>query len=217
MSWDELYEFITNAEVAIRKGGYVALLSIVFAENGIILGIFLPGDYLLFTAGLLCGTGVFDVNIYILLLAVWAAAVGGALVGYLTGQKVGKPFFQKESLFLKHKHIIQTRAYFFRFGGKTILVSKFLPIVRTIAPILAGTVEMPFNRFMLYNMAGAVLWVGILVGGGYKLGDVYGKVLLDYLEYIILGFIVLTSSVVVISYLKTQLSRKKTSQKDIYL
>ena len=208
MSWEELYEFLTNAEVAIQKGGYVALLSIVFAENGIIFGIFLPGDYLLFTAGLLCGTGVFDVNIIVLLLAVWAAAVGGTLTGYLTGKKVGKPYFQKESYFLKHKHIVQTRAYFFKYGGKTILAAKFLPWVRTLAPILAGAVEMPFKRFMTYNMAGAVLWVGVLVGGGYELGDIYGKVLLDYLEYFIFGFIVLTTGIVGVSYVKTQLKQK---------
>lgn len=209
MSWDEIYELLTNAEVAIKKGGYIALLSIVFAENGIIIGIFLPGDYLLFTAGLLCGTGVFDVNIGILLFAVWTAAVSGTLVGYLTGKKVGKPFFQKESFFLKHKHIVQTRAYFFKFGGKTILVSKFLPWVRTLAPILAGAVQMPFKRFMAYNLAGSVLWVGVLVGGGFWLGDIYGKVLLDYLEYFILGFIVISTGIVLISYFKTQLNRAK--------
>lgn len=209
MNWDEIYEFLTNAEVAIRKGGYIALLSIVFAENGIIFGIVLPGDYLLFTAGLLCGTGVFDVNIGVLLLAVWAAAVGGALTGYLTGVKVGKPYFQKENFFLKHKHIVQTRAFFFKYGGKTILVAKFLPWVRTLAPILAGAVEMPFKRFMLYNAFGAILWVGLLVGGGYKLGDIYGKVLLDYLEYFILGFIMLTSGVIVFSYVKSKMSKKK--------
>lgn len=208
MSWDELYELLTNAEVAIRKGGYIALLSIVFVENGILFGIFLPGDYLLFTAGLLCGTGVFDVNIGILLLAVWSAATLGSFVGYFTGKKIGKPYFQRESFFLKHKHIVQTRAYFFRFGGKTILVSKFLPWVRTLAPILAGAVEMPFRRFMLYNMGGAFLWVGILVGGGFWLGDIYGKVLLEYLKYFIFGFVALTSGVVIFSYLKTQWWRK---------
>jgi len=199
LNWDEIYEFFTNAEVAIRKGGYIALLSIVFAENGIIFGIVLPGDYLLFTAGLLCGTGVFEVNIFILLLAVWVAAVSGTLVGYITGKKVGKPYFQKESFFLKHKHIVQTRAYFFKFGGKTILAAKFLPWVRTLAPILAGAVEMPFKRFMTYNAVGAIRWVGWLVGGGFWLCDIYGKVLLDYLEYFMLGFIVLTSGLFVLS------------------
>lgn len=211
MTWDEIYEFITNAEVAIRKGGFVALLSIVFVENGIIFGIVLPGDYLLFTAGLLCGTEVFDVHIGTLLFAVWAAASAGTLVGYITGKKVGKPYFQKESFFLKHKHILQTRAYFFRYGGKTILVSKFLPWVRTLAPILAGAVEMPFRRFMIYNMAGAVLWVGLLIGGGYLLGDIYGKVLLDYLEYFIIGFIVVSTGIVYISYLTSKKKKMKRS------
>lgn len=209
MTLDEIYEFITNAEVAIRKGGYIALLSIVFAENGIIIGVILPGDYLLFTAGLLCGTGVFDVNIVILLLAVWFTATAGTLFGYLTGKKVGKPFFQKESLFLKHKHIILTRAFFFKYGGKTILVGKFLPWVRTLSPILAGAVEMPFRRFMIYNMMGSVLWVGVLIGGGYWLGDIYGKVLLDYLEYFVIGFIVLSTGIVLISYFKTKMKRAK--------
>lgn len=212
MNWEELFEFITNAEVAIKKGGYIALLSIVFAENGLIIGVILPGDYLLFTAGLLCGTGVFDVNIVVLLLAVWAAATSGTLVGYITGQKLGKPYFQKESIFIKHKHIVQTRAFFFKYGGKTILVAKFLPWVRTLAPILAGSVEMPFKRFMMYNAAGAVLWVGVLVGGGYWLGDIYGKVLLDYLEYFIIGFILLTTGIVGISYFKTQMKQKNKSR-----
>ena len=213
MTLDELYEFVTNAEVAIRKGGYVALLSIVFAENGIIIGVVLPGDYLLFTAGLLCGTGVFDVNIGVLLFAVWAAATSGTLVGYITGKKLGKPYFQKENFFLKHKHIVHTRAYFFKYGGKTILVGKFFPWVRTLAPILAGAVEMPFKRFMTYNIAGSMLWVGVLIGGGYWLGDVYGESLLDYLEYIILGFVCLTTGVVLISYFKSQMKRKAKGKK----
>ena len=212
MDFDEIYELLTNAEVAIRKGGYIALLSIVFAENGVIIGVVLPGDYLLFTAGLLCGTGVFDVNIGILLFAVWSAAVGGTLFGYLTGKKLGKPYFQKENFFLKHKHIVQTRAYFLKFGGKTILAAKFLPWVRTLAPMLAGAVGMPIKRFMTYNVAGAVLWVGVLVGGGYLLGDIYGKVLLDYLEYFIIGFIVLSTGVVLISYMKTQMNKKKRAK-----
>lgn len=209
MTLEEIYEFITNAEVAIRKGGYIALLSIVFAENGIIIGVILPGDYLLFTAGLLCGTGVFNVNIGILLLAVWATATAGTLFGYLTGKKVGKPFFQKESLFLKHKHIVLTRAFFYKYGGKTILVGKFLPWVRTLSPILAGAVEMPFRRFMIYNMLGSVLWVGVLIGGGFWLGDIYGEVLLDYLEYFIIGFIVLSTGIVLISYFRTKMKRAK--------
>lgn len=209
MNWDEWFKWFTDVNTIVEKGGFLAILAIVFAENGILFGIFLPGDYLLFLAGVLCGNGTFDVSIITLLFSVLAAAVSGSFVGYYTGKKVGKPYFQKENFFLKHKHIVHTRAYFFRFGGKTILISKFLPWVRTLAPILAGAVEMPFRRFASYNVIGGVFWVFTLVGSGYLLGEEYGEFIQNNLIYVILGFIGITSSIVYVSFKIGKMKKKK--------
>ena len=200
MTWSEFVDVITDAQLLLEKGGFWTLLAVVFLENGVVIGIFLPGDYLLFAAGMF--SAKLGVNVFLLTISVWFCAVAGAFVGYQTGLYSGKKFLKKDTWLIKQKHIILTRAYFIRFGEKTILFSKFLPYVRTLAPILAGVVEMPTPKMMRFNILGGALWSGILILGGHYLGKTF-PMLKDNIHYFIFGFIGITTSIVLFSYLKS--------------
>ncbi len=192
---------LTHSQDIIRNGGLILLVLIVYAENGLLIGFFLPGDYLLFSAGLLCGTGDFTVELWKLLASVCAAAILGSYTGFIFGKVVGRKLYnRKNSIFFKQEHLIKTRAYFIKLGGRTLIVGRFLPIVRTFAPIMAGVVEMDFKKFSIYNVLGGFIWVFALILSGYFLGQRYPQIL-NYLEYIILAFIILTGFVVLKTFL----------------
>ncbi len=126
----------------VESFGYIGLFSIIFAESGLLVGIFLPGDSILFTAGFLASQNI--LNIYVLIPLLFTAAVTGDSVGYAFGHKVGKKLFQKEdSIFFHKKHLLRAKSYYDKHGGKTITIARFLPVVRTFAPIVAGMGDMP--------------------------------------------------------------------------
>jgi membrane-associated protein len=212
----EIWEFIkslTNPETIIQYGGLVLILLIVFAENGIIFGFFLPGDSLIFLAGLICSTQpeLLDVSITTLSLSMFGAAVAGSLFGYYFGMKVGPPVFERnESMFFKKKYVDVTRSFYEKHGGKTLVLGRFLPIIRTFAPILAGVIKVEFKTFMLFNIIGGALWIFSLSLIGYFLGNQFPNIK-HYVEYIVLGFIVITTVIVIRTYLahrKEQRSKK---------
>jgi membrane-associated protein len=152
--------------------GYLGLFAIVFAESGLLIGFFLPGDSLLFTAGLLASDafGFFDLQLLLPLVAV--AAIGGDQVGYVFGRRVGPRLFRREdSLFFHKKHLERAHAFYEKHGGKTIILARFLPIVRTFAPIVAGMGTMNYGQFVLYNVLGGLLWTISMIGGGYFFGS----------------------------------------------
>ena len=152
--------------------GYLGLFAIVFAESGLLVGFFLPGDTLLFTAGLLASEafGVFDV--WLLLPIVAVAAISGDQVGYAFGRRVGPRLFHREdSIWFHRKHLERAHAFYEKHGGKTIILARFLPIVRTFAPIVAGMGTMDYPKFVLYNVAGGLLWTVSMIGGGYLFGQ----------------------------------------------
>lgn len=198
----EIFEFfstITNSEEIIKAGLYIIVL-IVFAENGLFFAFFLPGDYLLFLTGVFGGTGVLKEPLSELLLWITIAAILGSLVGYLIGRFAGSRIQnQKESLFFKKKYIDNTQKYFEKYGARTLIISRFLPVIRTFAPILAGISKMKYSSYLLYNVIGAVLWVGILVTGGYFFGEQFPWIV-NYVHYIILFFLAITTFTVVKSY-----------------
>jgi len=147
------------------------LAAIIFTESGILAGFFLPGDTVLFTAGVLVQTGVIDVNIFILIAVLFVAAVGGVSFGYWFGHKFGRRVFKKsDSLFFRHEYIEKAEQFYARHGGKTIILARFIPIVRTLAPIIAGVAKMDYRRFLVYNVIGAVIWIGSVVPVGYLAG-----------------------------------------------
>lgn len=205
----EIVDMLFNSEAIIAKGGLMLVAMIVFAETGLFFCFWLPGDYLLFLAGMLCGTGTFDVNIATLVGYIFAAAILGNYMGYWFGLKVGGKLYQRpDSLFFKRKYLASTREFFEKYGGKTIVIARFLPIVRTFAPILAGTSHMTFAAFSLYNFLGATFWVGGLVLGGYYLGVQYPQII-NYMHWIIVFFLSITTFTVIKSYLKIRESHKK--------
>lgn len=198
----EIFEFfstITNSEEIIKAGLYIIVL-IVFAENGLFFAFFLPGDYLLFLTGVFGGTGVLKEPLSELLLWITLAAILGSLVGYLIGRFAGSRIQnQKESLFFKKKYIDNTQKYFEKYGARTLIISRFLPVIRTFAPILAGISKMKYSSYLLYNVIGGVLWVGILVTAGYFFGEQFPWIV-NYVHYIILFFLAITTFTVVKSY-----------------
>lgn len=192
--------FGIDLQELIRTAGYIGLFAILFAETGLFIGFFLPGDSLLFVAGLLAYQGFFHP---IALMAVIAAgAILGNIVGYAFGYRVGtKLFDRKDSLIFKKQHLITAKSFYENHGGKTILLARFVPIVRTFAPIVAGVGEMEYRSFLIYNITGAIGWTVLLVMGGYFLGSLVQDVD-KYLLPIILGIIVLSFLPGVFHYLK---------------
>jgi membrane-associated protein len=153
----------------IRWGGYVVLVTIVFTETGLLVGFFLPGDSLLITAGLVAATG--GLNIWWLNVLLIAAAVAGDSVGYAIGWRLGPRLFTKEkSLLFNPRHVQRTRDFYARHGAKTIVIARFVPIIRTFAPVVAGVGQMEYRRFIFYNIAGGVGWVVSMTWAGYLLG-----------------------------------------------
>ena len=153
----------------VQAGGYVGIALLVFAESGLLIGLFLPGDSLLFAAGLLAGGGVLA---YAPLTAiVVVAAILGDTVGYWFGRKVGSALFSRpDSRFFKQEYLRRTESFYKKYGARAIVLARFFVVVRTIAPILAGAAQMPYARFLSYNALGALLWGSGMVSVGYFLG-----------------------------------------------
>lgn len=212
----ETWEFLkdlTNPESIIRVGGIALLLVVVFAETGLLIGFFLPGDSLMFISGLLCRTRpeLLGVNIVVLILLLVAAATLGNMAGYWFGKRVGPSLFKRnDSWIFKKKYIEVTRSFYERHGGKALVMGRFLPIIRTFAPILAGVIAIDFKKFMVYNVVGAVLWIGSLATLGYFLGEV--DWVNENLEKIVIGLIIITLIPVITTWRKErkQLKQDKT-------
>ena len=171
---DFLFGLLTGAQsldALVRWGGYVVLTAVVFTETGLLIGFFLPGDSLLITAGLVAATGALDIWWLNLLLA--AAAVTGDSVGYAIGARVGPRLFTREKSWLFNpRHVVRTREFYARHGAKTIVIARFVPIIRTFAPVVAGVGQMSYRRFLFYNVAGGFGWVASMTWVGYLLGNV---------------------------------------------
>ena len=194
-----LWHQLTDSETIIRSGLMVITL-IVFAENGLFFAFFLPGDYLLFLTGVFGGTGVLKEPLSSLLLSIFLAAIIGSLVGYLSGRFFGKSLMNRpDSWFYKKKHLDSTREFFDKYGFMALIISRFLPIVRTFTPILAGISHLSWYKFIVLNRG--ALWVGILVTGGFYLGQSFPGII-NYVQYIIIFFLGITTFTVIKGYLK---------------
>jgi membrane-associated protein len=165
----EFFRTVYNVPELIRLGGLLGLVLVVFAETGLMVGFFLPGDSLLVTAGLFAAKG--DLDIVWLNLAVIAAAIIGDATGYWIGYRAGKALYSRpNSFFFRRDHLIKTHEFYERHGGKTIVIARFMPILRTFAPVVAGAAEMTYRRFAIYNIAGGIGWVLSMTLTGYFLG-----------------------------------------------
>lgn len=198
------FTYIMNSEEIIQTGGLLAILLIVYIENGLFFGFFLPGDYLLFLTGVFVSSQHLDQPILLVLLGVFVAAVLGAYTGYISGRFFGDQIRnKKDSLFFKQKYLARTARYFEKYGNRTLIIARFLPIVRTFAPILAGLVRMNPIQFSIYNIIGGAIWAVTLVGGGYLLGNRF-PFIIDYVHYIIMFFLAITTFTVIKGYLNAR-------------
>ena len=161
---------IYDVEGIIRWGGLLMLVAIVFAETGLMVGFFLPGDSLLVTAGIFAAAGHLD--IVALLFWVTLAAIVGDQLGYYIGYRTGPRIFRRQdSLLFKRDHLIRARDFYERHGGKTIILARFIPVIRTFAPVVAGVGQMEYRRFVTFNVAGGFLWVWSMTLLGVTLGN----------------------------------------------
>lgn len=169
--------------------GYLVLFLIVFAESGLLVGFFLPGDSLLFTIGVVAGAGKLDVTGMIFMLA--AASILGDASGFLIGTKIGYRLFERgNSILFRREYLDRTHAFYEKHGGKTIVYAKFVPIIRTFAAFIAGVGRMHYVRFLMFNVGGAIGWVTLMILAGYFLGGV--QVIRQNFEKVILGIIVVS-------------------------
>ena len=166
--WDWFHR-IYDVESLVRVGGLAALTAIVFTETGLFVGFFLPGDSLLVTAGIFAATG--DLNLWTLNIVLSLAAILGDTTGYVIGFKTGPMIFRREdSLFFHRKHLLTAKQFYDQYGGFTIFIARFIPILRTFAPVVAGVGKMQYSRFIVYNVFGGILWVFSMTFAGYFLG-----------------------------------------------
>lgn len=161
---EAILEFITHL-------GILAVIATIFAESGLLIGFFLPGDSLLFTAGFLVQQNIFQINIHLFVVLLFTAAVLGDSVGYTFGKRVGRKLFERENTrFFRKENLERAEAFYEKHGAKTIVIARFVPIVRTFAPIVAGSSKMSYQRFITYNVIGGALWTASFTYLGYFAG-----------------------------------------------
>lgn len=190
----EFIKTLTNPESIIRYGGIALLIFVIFAETGLMVGFFLPGDSLVFVAGLICGTEpqLMSISIITLASSLTLAAITGNMAGYYFGRKIGPALFTKDdNLLFKKRYVDITDSFYKKHGGKSLVLGRFLPIIRTFAPILAGVIKMEFKTFILYSVLGAILWIGSLSILGYYLGRILW--VKENLEWIVIGLVIITT------------------------
>jgi membrane-associated protein len=209
----EFIKTILNPQSIINYGGLALLLFIIFAETGLFFGFFLPGDSLLFVAGLMCGTPIFDVNIYMLVSTLIVAGILGNFVGYYFGKKTGPMLFRRDdSFFFKKKHVNAAKEFYNRYGGTAIVLGRFIPIIRTFVPIMAGVVNLDFKKFVWFNIIGCIAWILSMVLSGYFLGRAFPS-LQHNLEYIVIVIILISMIPVVLTYIKEHRRMKAEDKK----
>ena len=169
----DLFHQLTNVRELVRVGGYVGLTAIIFAETGLLVGFFLPGDSLLVTAGLLSAQPQFGLNVWALGALLTVAAILGNSLGWVIGRATGPRLFTRDdSLLFKKKHLYRAQEFYAKHGGKTLVLARFMPIVRTFVPVVAGLANMPFGIYTAYNVLGAVAWIWSMLLIGPFLGRV---------------------------------------------
>jgi membrane-associated protein len=203
-SLQHFFHFLFNVQGLIEWGGTLLVCVIVFIETGFFVGFFLPGDSLLVTAGVFAATG--SLNLAELLLVVPLCAIVGDQIGYWIGRKAGQALYRREdSLVFRKRHLERARDFYQKYGGKTVILARFVPIVRTFCPPVAGAAMMPYGRYVTYDIAGGILWVGSMILGGYFLGLKIPNIG-DNIHYVIAAVIVLSLFPPVISVLRARFS-----------
>jgi membrane-associated protein len=198
-----------NPENLIQVGGLTLMLIIIFAETGLFFGFFLPGDSLLFIAGLMSETKYLDLPISVMILLLIIAAGSGSTVGYLTGRWAeGYLTNMKENIFYKKKYLEMTRDFYAKYGMMAFVMGRFVPIIRTFVPILSGIVRIDFPKFVFFNFLGATLWIITMVMAGHWLGDAFPQIT-KHLEVIVVGMILLSTVPVFVTFFRHKVAERK--------
>ena len=213
----DLFHKIYDVRGLVEWGGLFGLVAIIFAETGLLVGFFLPGDSLLVTAGIFCTAhnpaGKPLLDFWPVVIFVSIAAVVGDTVGYFIGAKTGPRLFTREnSLLFNRKHVLRTKAFYERHGGKTIIIARFMPIVRTFAPVVAGVGQMEYRQFLRYNVVGGILWVFSMNGLGYALATRFPQIT-KHIDKLIILIIALSLVPGTISWLREYLRAKNEKAK----
>jgi membrane-associated protein len=211
---DQLLEFfnrLRDVKALVAWGGYVGLTTIIFAETGLLIGFFLPGDSLLVTAGLFASQPRFGLNVFVLGFWLTAASIIGNSVGYAIGKATGPRLFRREeSLLFKPHYLLRAHEFYERHGGKTIILARFMPIVRTFVPVVAGAAAMDYGKYTLYNVVGGVLWIWSLLFTGYFLGR-YIPGIDRHIEKVILAVIFLSLVPGIVHWLQARRRQRAVS------
>jgi membrane-associated protein len=202
----ELTQVPTLEEIVVW-GGYVGLFAIIFAETGLLIGFFLPGDSLLVTAGLFAARGQMDIALLNLILCV--AAVSGDAVGYTIGLRAGHALFDRpQSRFFRRDHLLRTKAFYDKYGGITIVMARFMPFARTFAPVVAGIAEMKYRRFAVFNIAGGIGWIASMTLTGYFLGRTIPGIE-KHIEYVIALVVFVSLLPIIIKYVQHKVKQRR--------
>ena len=192
---EELFQSLLqlmNPESVIHRGGLLLLLSIVFAENGLFFGFFLPGDSLLFMAGMLCGLPVLNLPVHMLILYIMLSAFIGYTLSYFIGYTFGKWLLkQHDSFFFRKKYLNMAASYFEKKHQNAIVAGRFVPVIRTFLPLCLGITKSNFSSFMLYNLIGALVWATSLVLAGYFLKAIFPDII-HYIEWVVISIVIIT-------------------------
>lgn len=218
ITMDEIRQFIQqiqndpgsifNPEAVIRYGGITILCITIFAESGLFFCFFFPGDSLVFTAGVLTATGALPYHWSIVAALMILSAIFGNLVGYWFGKRTGSLLVKrKDTIFFRKEYVTTAENFYGRYGGMALVLGRFLPIIRTFAPIVAGVIELPFRRFFFYSSFGAIIWVLPIAGAGYFLGTI--PFVQNNLGYIILAMVIGITSPVIYKMINENRKRKK--------
>jgi membrane-associated protein len=209
----EFFKTLTDPQSIISYGGLWLLLFVIFAETGLFFGFFLPGDNLILIAGIIAATHpdwLYNLPYPVVALLMILSAILGNSVGYWFGKKLGHSIFEKKDTFLfKKKHVIQTKQFYDKYGAITLIIGRFLPVVRTFAPILAGVIKVSPQKFLIYNIVGAVLWIGSLGTVAYYLGTYYAEWIEKNIGYIFIALIIITALPIIITAIKHKTKDQK--------
>jgi membrane-associated protein len=203
-SAEQLFHFLFNVQGLIEWGGTLLVCVIVFIETGFFVGFFLPGDSLLVTAGVFAVTG--QIHLAKLLLLVPLCAIAGDQIGYWIGRKAGQALYRREdSLIFRKRHLDHAHRFYEKYGGKTVILARFVPVIRTFCPPVAGAASMPYGRYFAFDVAGGFLWVGSMILGGYFLGSMIPNID-KRIHYVIAAVIFLSLLPAIISVLRARYS-----------
>lgn len=199
-----LDQYLFDLTAKYQNWIYLILFLIIFLETGVVVAPFLPGDSLLFAVGALAALGL--LNLWLILGLLITAAFLGDSVNYSIGKYLGAKVFERDYRFIKRKHLIKTQEFYERHGGKTILIARFVPIIRTFAPFVAGIGNMNYRQFLVYNLGGGIIWVTICVIGGYFFGNI--PIVKENFSVVVLGIIGVSLLPIIIGFIKERISSK---------